>query len=560
MRGNKAYMPSSRDGSSRASNRTANQVFLETSSDGSHFEIDVDSYGMPPDLSSDVAGVLAEKMSSRGPWRTAATCANGAWIIKRLARMLQQNGLVLERLTDFTPGLYSAFELTTSPSSIASLRALLRQRQGYSREMQDILDRRTRVRRPPQEDIGHEEATRLRAALDAVLLQARRRMHPYSDLFEPHSEDHHTADGSEQAKRKYLRGLIDNHGVRERCHNDYRLYVAACRSVQQQPASPQKLQELVVLRKWECDALILRIILEYGWNLTTVQEMEVPHEQRNPLKTREGTYSVKLVKRRRFANAVEHRTLPIIDRERSSDLITLAIRLTHFSRLGAPDRSTASRLFLHGALLDVRSITAPEHFGTQSLARRLSLPSSAVSPKRLRKYVNTLDRRSPNQNTRATHDRDYVATSLPAKRAALDVIEAGFSDALSKANDFYKTMLEPAELTVETVGAGCMDATHGPFTRAGTACNASFLWCFACPNARVAPRHLPVVTLVWDSLNARQSIPDYFMREDESAALASIENLKSMHLTAAQWRQAEMARSRRDAELVELLLTGVLDG
>ena len=514
MRGNKAPLPSARSHQPRARNRNGNSVRLEAPTDGSHFEVDLDQFGMEPELTSDLAAIFAQKMSRRGSWRTIRTCAGNAWVVQRLAQILLKNGTSLPRLSAFTPALFTSFERATSSSTALRLKALLRLRQGYSREMQAILDTRTRKKKVTHEDISHEEARRLRNRLDSVLRTCLRRMTPYLDVMDSDLDPAVQNRDVEDAKRRYLVSLIRHGGVRANVIAEYESYVSACKHAKQTPQGGFRLQQLVFLRKWEADALILRFVLEYGWNLTTVLELEVPSEQRNPVLPTDGTYSVKLVKRRRFTEAVEYRTLPIIDRRRSSDLFTLALTLTKAARRGAADENTATRLILHGALETKRGISVVNHVGVIGLASRLDISANSLSPKRMRKYVNTMDRRSPNQNTQSTHEAGYVATSLPAKKESLDVSDAGLNDALRSADDFYKKMLRPDETMSDTVGSGCTDTTHGPFTRAGSLCQASFLDCFSCPNARVAPRHHPVVTVVHDSLVARQSLPDYVMRKE----------------------------------------------
>lgn len=54
----------------------------------------------------------------------------------------------------------------------------------------------------------------------------------------------------------------------------------------------------------------------------------------------------------------------------------------------------------------------------------------------------------------------------------------------------------------DTVMAGCVDHTNGPYSSAGQACTASFLLCLSCPCARATPAHLPVIAAVHDRLHA----------------------------------------------------------
>ncbi|MEV5892416.1 hypothetical protein [Nonomuraea fuscirosea] len=57
----------------------------------------------------------------------------------------------------------------------------------------------------------------------------------------------------------------------------------------------------------------------------------------------------------------------------------------------------------------------------------------------------------------------------------------------------------------DTVLAGCVDNTAGPYDPAGQPCTASFLKCLDCPCARALPHHLTVQAITLDAIQERRS-------------------------------------------------------
>ena len=63
-------------------------------------------------------------------------------------------------------------------------------------------------------------------------------------------------------------------------------------------------------------------------------------------------------------------------------------------------------------------------------------------------------------------------------------------------------------------GLACSDMLHSPFSRGGP-CLASFLLCFACPNAVLVKHHVPRLTVLVEAVdNLRASLPAEYWQRD----------------------------------------------
>lgn len=87
-------------------------------------------------------------------------------------------------------------------------------------------------------------------------------------------------------------------------------------------------------------------------------------------------------------------------------------------------------------------------------------------------------------------------------------LKAARTDPSSAAGDFgvgSVTLNKLIEGQLDTVMNGCVDNENSPKSPSGHPCRASFMACLDCPCARALPRHLPIQTLVHDTLEARRS-------------------------------------------------------
>jgi hypothetical protein len=112
---------------------------------------------------------------------------------------------------------------------------------------------------------------------------------------------------------------------------------------------------------------------------------------------------------------------------------------------------------------------------------------------------------------------------------------------------------------LDTVLTACVNHTNGPHAPAGQPCTASFLLCLSCRCARVEPRHLPILVVARDALEARRADLDPLAwAERYATAHAQLTDLLD------QFPQAAVAAAGRGAtecerQLVARLLNRELD-
>ena len=115
-----------------------------------------------------------------------------------------------------------------------------------------------------------------------------------------------------------------------------------------------------------------------------------------------------------------------------------------------------------------------------------------------------VNHRKPMGNTQETHDNVYVAPDPRIREHARDTIPRVQGRIVRNAR---MKVLGPADVAAaprsqDTAVVSCSDISHSPFAEPGELCPMSLRSCFTCPNAYMAPRHLPLVTTYMSELKA----------------------------------------------------------
>lgn len=111
----------------------------------------------------------------------------------------------------------------------------------------------------------------------------------------------------------------------------------------------------------------------------------------------------------------------------------------------------------------------------------------------------------------------------------------------------------------DTVLAGCVDNTAGPYDPAGQPCTASFLKCLECPCARALPHHLTVQAITLDAIQERRAqLTPLRWAQRFSRAHAQLSDLLDQAPEGAVGA-ARAAATTADHRLVERLLARELD-
>ncbi|MET7296951.1 hypothetical protein ABZS79_33470 [Streptomyces griseoloalbus] len=339
--------------------------------------------------------------------------------------------------------------------------------------------------------------------------------------------------------------------------------------------SPAATWQRLFLSRLEAAALGVLLMAEFGWNLSVIHQAKVPKASPDQGEDGHPTYRIPVVKYRRGGGRYFETRNVTDDRAGSPGrLITEALQATRFARAVVEDLAPGTDLlivwrFEHGG----RVITTSDHhppvgffrFGVADGAGSAWARSEGLggSPfRRGRRTVNALVRREPGQNSQTTHDRDYVLVDQQVQQEAADIIAAGAEDAAERARHaalVAELRASPDPDDRETATADCHDYEHSPFTGQGEGCRASFLLCMGCINARIHPGHHARLAHLHRALTHLRSAQSPTMWEaDWGESHARLEDLKR-RLGEPVWAQALARVTDADRDLIDCLLTGVLD-
>lgn len=528
-------------------------------------------------LQQSLAAVFAERCRPGQGWDSHDVAATNFRAIRAFAQFVALQDQPVQDLDALTPGLWSAWRLSRPniPAGQQQLRCmvhLLRHHPRIPAAVREVMPQRLprlevqeTALRPAEFEVLKKtarqlfRAAHLRISENAAHLDAWR-----AGAFAPGSRDAKVGEALDVlARTGYAPGYRAATG-RQRVTWRYKEALGG-------ESAPYTWHRLFLTSK-EASALGMLLVIEHGLNATAIAEMPVPKATPDPGENGSPVYRVELHKPRRGAGRhVETRNWVDTDARSPGRLITQALEATSFSRAyvreHAPD---VDRLLIWRNALPSHPRGDLQRVGPFSIglakgavnawAQEAGLKGSLL--RRTRKTVNVLHRRESGQNSQDTHDRTYVIPEPQVHQAAVPVIADGAQDALDRAR---RTVLQ-AQLTQHpepgdqpTATADCHDYTHSPFNGHGISCQASFLMCTACPNARIHPGHHPRLALLHQALaNLRDLLDTTEWETTWGDAHARLDNLKD-RLGPAQWQRALAAATPRDREMITLLLDGDLN-
>ncbi|WP_319152209.1 hypothetical protein [Streptomyces sp. NRRL_B-16638] len=324
----------------------------------------------------------------------------------------------------------------------------------------------------------------------------------------------------------------------------------------------------------EVAAAAVLLVAEFGWNASTVSELRVPQIVSAVEQAGVGAvYRIELHKMRSGARNTETRNLTDWGADSPGRLLTVVVEATAPARrLVEEGGGDAGRLLIWREATDSSRRTEWRPLRTGPFALGLSgnqveswgrAHGLAGSPlRRMRRTVNVLHRRESGQNSQDVHDAVYVLREPQARQAAAPVIAAGATDAPEAA----RTTVLRAHLSVQrragdlpTAVADCVDFAHSPLTPGTESCQASFLLCTACPNARVHPGHHPRLAHLHRAIaSLRPVLPDAVWEAEWRDPYLRLEDLRR-RLGETTWQRAQARVTAEERTLVEALMKGHLD-
>jgi hypothetical protein len=345
----------------------------------------------------------------------------------------------------------------------------------------------------------------------------------------------------------------------------------------------------------ELGALVTLLICEEGWNLSVLEEMNVPDQRPDGGVGDVTVHRTEIVKWRR----------PRSSRFASNNLIDLGpgspgrtmrqvLAITSGARRAiaadgiATRRLLVARRFVSNGGDRLRwAIGAPEHC-VEEWSNTLGLRADdgtplVASPRRLRRSHQVLFG-GPRQNTQRTHEDVYLLRDQNVRAEANAVIAQGLQDAVDHAVAAVRMRLLPAPVPgeslerraertgipasrladleagrLDTAAGACLDFGHSPFSPAGP-CPVSFLLCFACGNAVAIPGHLPRIVYLHEAMTALRSVVGQAVWElDWAGHYARVSDLLNAHTRSAERNLLRTRLSGRDRRLVDDMLARRLD-
>lgn len=541
-------------------------VVLQQPADRRAWSVDFATLGLPPQLAKEFASLFSRMTRRRGQWRSSVTCVGKLYMVKRLFHLLvDRDGSRPSCLAELPDDLLSLYASAYSESEASLLKSMLRNcSEAVSPGLQQRLLRRSPKPPAKTERITRQHFEQQKRLLAKELRDMERRRAPYADLFDgPESESFLSPSGSLRACMRAMVSASPGTAVSELA--EYRAYVEASNASSSRPLAVSEIASLLFLRAWELDLLVLGLVTEFGFNVQSILEMRVPEAQINPVTPDRGIYGFTLEKRRRGSGVPgEPRIAPFQNGERSVDVITRILRLTANARRAAGTEEQQNTLLLY---VDARAeggilkVATRDHYDGVTVRRKfdeLAPGFVPATPTSTRNYFNVIQRKGENQNSSATHHSDYVLTSEEAKRRSLPVLAAGIGEAYLRAVK-GEPGVTPSDTSEDALANGCADPLDGPDTPTGSRCDATFLTCPPCKNARFSPRHIPAMTRVYANLVARASLPASMRSIEEQPALSVYTDLKRNYITNGQWEEAQNALTDDESDLVDLHFSGAID-
>jgi hypothetical protein len=512
-------------------------------------------------------------------WSTHRSAVNYWGKLSVFARFISEQAEPISDLEDLTAGLIRRWRLALGPEKGRTLwfvcNLLRDDPRLQSGPVADELARRILQSKSQVQSYESTELDRIKKVARRVFRQALNRIERNARHLERWTGGEFDENSSDWLVGEALSVLARDGSMPEyRSKGDPRLVRRYRQAVGGKSAAAT--WQRLFLTRFEATALAILLMVEFGWNLSVINNLKAPRADPDPVDQGTPTYRVELVKARRGSGG-HHETRNVTDdgAKSAGRLITQALRATRFARAAVSQLSPETDVLLtwrtgHRGWTRVYDDYAQPvgvfRFGVSAgdaaaLLKDNGLP--AESPfQRGRRTVVAVNRREPAQHSEGTFEQKYALRDRRVQRDSVEEIASGIEDALQRA----RRVMLVAEVTgapqtgdTETATADCSNPQASPFSEHSITCTASFLLCLACENAHIHPGHHPRLAYLYEAMRSLRSVltpttwatqwADHFTR---------LEELKS-HLGKAVWAEARKQVSESDRLVIDSLLKGELD-
>ncbi|MEV0901583.1 hypothetical protein [Actinoplanes sp. NPDC049802] len=524
-------------------------------------------------LARGLAEQFAQFVGPGGTWRSVATSGWAFEMLRLFAQFLSEQRPQPQDLPAITPAIWAAWRLATGERQSGLLKFTAGFLRGHPRLPQATRD--LIMRRLPKETVRETAYTAqefdaikvhttqtFRAALLRIRANAEHLRRWRAGEFNEPGEQWHLGRLLDHIARTGRPPTYTAIGGEQRIRYRDTIVLGGSRA--------DVTWARLFLTPREARALLMLMVCTYGWNASSIAELDVPQivsgEDENAV-----VYRVELHKpRRHVQHRYESRNLTDWGASSPGRLISEAIEATAPGRAALALAGTPSSRLLVWHTRDTSAapvnieyaVTLDDLTNTpRGGHRRVPFGQGGieVNLRRLRKTFVLANQPELIQHSRDTHDRVYVLPDPQTKQQAQAVIEAGVNDAVEFARAHFRATLSRAETDAadDTATASCADYHHSPFSEHGTGCRASFLLCFACPNAVITPRHLPRLALLHRALSDLRAVlpADQWLHDwdQHHQRLGGIR--RAPDFTVTEWDDALAAATDEDRQMIESLLT-----
>ena len=483
---------------------------------------DVDA---PLGLKEPIAGAFAQQTGIGGTWKSPTTVRNSEQGVKRFLRSFASANPDIATIGDVTAESWWSWldeghaSRPPARNDIALMRALLAELDGLRETTRQALTSRRLAPRNRSRTASYaaKESRALRAAAARDVRATARRIGRNLDRHELYLCGEEPADAVRVriAGKDYTHGTLVHHLILHGTMPGYPKPHPRASDVARDMlglAEGQPYPEALFLNPIQMFALQMLFVLEGGYNDSTLNAMTVGNyraddrESDPPVEVREHD------KPRRGSRRFFSETL-MGDLQKLQELaewITQPGR-DAMAALGYPTDALWVGISPNGG-----SKHPTRRFATNWLknrarrARRWSEQTGVTDntgghPKMLRlRRTEQVSSHKPMGNTQGTHDNAYVAPDPRTREHARDTMPRVQRRIIGKARMrvLGHTEAAVAPRSEDTAVVACSDISHSPFAEPGELCPVSLRTCFTCPNAYMAPRHLPLVITYMSELKA----------------------------------------------------------
>ena len=480
---------------------------------------------VPLGLKKPIAAAFAQQAGIGGTWKSPRTVKGHEYIVKRFLRSFASANPDIAIIEDMTAESWWSWldegHASRPPTrgDVALMRALLAELDGLRETTRQAI---TNHRLPPRDPSGTTSYDSKES--QALITPAARDVRGDARRIGTNLHNHELYLCGEEpvgavrvriAGKDYTRGELLHHLIRNGTMPGYTASASGASDVVRDMlglAEGQPYGEALFLNSTQIFSLQMLFVLEGGYNESTLNAMTVgnyraddresdpPVEVRHHDKPRRGSHrffsETLMGDPQKLQELAEWMTQPARDALAAlghpTDALWVGIatngRSKHPTGTFVTDWSSNSTGM---AILWSERTGGTDNTGWRPKMQRLRRTEQVIH-------------RKPMGNTQETHDNAYVAPDPRTREHARDTMPRVTGRIVRNAR---MKVLGPAEASAaprskDTAVVSCSDISHSPFAEPGELCPMSLRTCFTCPNAYMAPRHLPLVITYMSELKA----------------------------------------------------------